>query len=139
VINLKKAAVLLAGLFVGACATTPISLDTTITGAVRTQTPLTLPRDARLKLLLVDVRATEASPEPVAEKSVVAPAHFPIVFELPYDAERITPDGDYRLIVQITYSDAVWYSNVLRPRRVLAPGASTKGVEVAVKKDGVLR
>ncbi len=121
------------------CATAPNQSASALTGTVTTETPLTLPKGARLGLLLVDARAAGANPGPVAESWVAAPAQFPIPFELPYPVDRISPDGDYRLIVQIEYANAVWYSNVLRSKRVLVAGAPTGGIEVPVRKDGVLR
>ncbi len=129
----------LLSMLVVACATAPPSSTARIVGEVTTETPLTLPEGSRVRLLLVDARATESRPEPMAEASFAAPARFPIAFELPYEAARIEPAGDYRLIAQVTHHDAVWYSNVLRPRRVLAPDSPTEGVQVAVRKDGVLR
>ncbi len=132
-------AALLLPLAVVGCATVDSPSRATVTGEVTTPTPLTLPRGAQLDLLLVDLRNSTGVREALASRSVAAPGAFPIPFELPYRRDEIAPDGDIRLIAQITHHDAVWYSNVLRPQRVLAAGEPTEGIEVVVRKDGVLR
>ncbi len=136
--DMKRCLVLLSLVLTG-CATAPDRSAATLSGTVTTDTPLTLPASAKLTLLLVDAAAAGPAARPIAEETKPSGDSFPISFGLPYEASLITPEGDYRLIAQITIYDAVWYSNILGPKRVLASGSAREGIEVPVRKDGVLR
>jgi putative lipoprotein len=95
--------------------------DSLLTGTITYTQRVTLPRDARVVVSLVDLSHGGSSSAVVAERWFEAAGQVPIRFQLPYDATRIAFGHTYGVRAQILVDGALWFTNE-QPEPVLARG-----------------
>ncbi|MBW7894413.1 MAG: YbaY family lipoprotein [Opitutaceae bacterium] len=106
----------------------------TMTGTVRCQTPLALPRNAVLTVRLLDVSRTDIPPAVLSERSTSNPGEAPIPFKLYYPYGGIPDEGRYVIEARIEVEGRLRYYSV--ESHLVTPQNAAQSHEVWVEVAG---
>lgn len=95
--------------------------STVLPGTINYRQRVALSPEAVVTVRLLDASRADAAAETLAEQVLRAPGQVPIVFALPYDEQRIRPQGRYLVEVRIEENGQLRFRNT-RPFAVLSEG-----------------
>lgn len=107
--------------------------EETVRGEVVYRERIRMPRDAMLRVNLVELRGDRPD-RIIAGRMLRTDGRVPIPFELAYDPRRIDENRLYGIDAEILVDRKPWM-RCARPERVITRGHPTRGVEVLVRRE----